>query len=743
MNDKICINLILPLKIEWNPTYYANKSDVQSGKIAEGTRVKVRFAGKFYTAVVEKIDVRTDIPQNKIQDIISVEDNLVPITPQEIELWRFVSDYYMCSIGEVYKAAYPVSKISDEKISAKRKEREEQKAQRLEEVLKQKKEKIYGKIEAIELKLSKAVKDTVISNLTERKQKLLAELQELSLSKSEHSCEKETQTPDLAEIHLNKAQEKALKEIQEGFNKAKTVLLNGITGSGKTEIYLSLANKALREGKNVLYLVPEIALSLQLEERLKRIFGDKVLSFHSKESVSQRRKVAEITRIGNYVILGTRSSIFLPHNKLGLIIVDEEHDLSYKQDSPAPRYNGRDTAIMLGKIHGADVILGSATPSLEALYNCEANNYHYVRLSEKYYGNTSAEVVIIDTIAERKKRGMVGNLSKKLIQYINNALSKKEQVLILRGRRAYSSAVQCNSCGDIPKCPHCNVSLSYHISDNRLVCHYCGYRTNFVSKCGKCGGELIPIGSGTQRIEEEVRQMFPEAKISRLDSDVAQNKNKEVEIIENFSKGKTDILIGTQIITKGFDFDNLSLVAVINSDSILGQQDFRADERALQLLEQFKGRSGRREKDGIFVIQTSLPEHPVYKQLISAPENNSNFVGSMLDERRMFNYPPFSRLINIILKDKNQGRLNKLSYELKVCLEQVHIPGIKTGSETITGPFTPLVDKIADEFILHIRINLPRNKSLFKNKLLIGRTIAKFEKDRQWSGHITVDVDPS
>ena len=444
---------------------------------------------------------------------------------------------------------------------------------------------------------------------------------------------------------------------------------------------------------------------------------------------------------GQYIVLGTRSSLFLPHHNLGLIVVDEEHDNSYKQDSPAPRYNGRDTAIMLGLIHGSSVILGSATPSLESLYNSRNGKFETVRLDRRYHNAQDTDIEIIDTIAERRKRGMKGSFSRKLIDHIQNALDHKGQVMILRSRRSYSPVLQCSECGFIPKCPHCNVSMSYHKDRDSLKCHYCGYRTIMPDCCPECGSGLTSLGAGTQKIEEEINGLFPTARTARLDSDSAKNKTFEKETISRFSKGDIDILIGTQIVAKGFDFKGLTLVAVLQADTLLGIQDFRADEKAVQLLEQFKGRCGRRDSKGLFVIQTSRPQHPVYQNMIHSsgmePGEVQNrrmaFIDSLLDERQEFCYPPYSRIINIHIRDVYEERAERMSARLAVELE-----GFNT-----TGVFQPPVNKVADEHIRTIRVNLRKDRNLADNKTALLKRIRDFELREKYQGRIIIDVDPT
>jgi primosomal protein N' (replication factor Y) len=375
----------------------------------------------------------------------------------------------------------------------------------------------------------------------------------------------------------------------------------------------------------------------------------------------------------------------------------------------------------------------------------------YVRLSERYFGAEDSDVEIIDTIAERRKRGMKGSFSYKLIERINEVLSDGGQILLLRARRAYSPAVQCVSCGDIPRCPHCNVPLSYHRQEGVLMCHYCGWRTQFDAKCWKCGGALEPVGAGTQKIEEEAAALFPSARIARLDSDTASAAGRENEIIREFSRKKIDILVGTQIIAKGFDFDGLSMVAVIGADSLVGQQDFRADERSVQLLEQFRGRCGRRGEKGLFVIQTAQPSHPVYRVFARSDEDGvdvKSLMDNMLSERFQFGYPPFSRIVKIIVKDTDEGRLDRMSLALAGSLRSrfgVPVAGFVQGSNagiTVTGPFAPPVDKQSDSFIRDIRVSLRKDKSLASNKSALASTVSSFEAQYSYAGHVALDVDP-
>lgn len=847
MTRGIFIQVILPLRLEWEPFYYVewvaseysetlrwlvNSAEPQAERAATslssgstgivaadeesslgcgqqpivsvGDRVRVNFAGKEYVGVVSASDAGKEAEAlgivDKVKPIIGMVEGLEPVGKEEIELWRQIAEYYLCTVGEVYKAAYPAMKVEEEAVQARREalaaEREEKKRAKIEERINRLKERIAKKEELAGKAKKAETKDRYIAE-KEDLEKEVAELVEATKHWKEDSdvasmVGERCRTTDPAteetgsaaegkEIVLSAAQEAAYSKIKEIFGKGKPALLKGVTGSGKTEIYLKLAQEALRSGKNVLYLVPEIALSRQLEDRIRETFPEELLVFHSGETMSRKRETAAILRRSvpagyedghtsgaqcderdkisegikpassrGHIVLGTRSAIFLPHRNLGLIIIDEEHDTSYKQDSPAPRYNGRETAIMMAKIFSANVILGSATPSLESLYNCSVGRYGLVTLDKRFYDAADSDIEIIDTIAERRKNGMIGSFSRKLIEHINKCLTEHRQVLILRERRAYSPLVQCENCGEIPRCSRCNVSLSLHRrsdGNKRLVCHYCGRVYEYTGKCPKCGGDLKPLGAGTQKIEEEAAKLFPSARIARLDSDTAQSRRLETDVIRKFSKGEIDILIGTRMVAKGFDFSGVTLVAVLQADSILGQEDYRADERGLQLLEQFRGRCGRRGEKGLFVIQTSQPEHPVYQSIDGKLDGNGT-VERFLGERKMFGYPPYSRVIGLIIKDYNQARVDLMSQKLAEAVRSAlgvrltFAPGTLTGPSVI-GPYSPAVDKISGQNIRQIRVLLPKDRSLTKNKANLAAAVALFEKERKYSGHIALDVDPA
>ena len=692
------IQVILPLRLEWEPCYR-----LPEGVRADiGDRVRVLFARQEYVGAVSAVDVQPQTDESRVLPILGLDEGLPKVLPDEIKFWRAVSDYYLCSIGEVYKAAYPSLKIDQEEVEARIRERLETRLERLKD------------------KESKARRD-------DTRERYRAEIEAL-----EAQLRGEKPARESVPVTLSPVQETAAEAARQAFAAGKTVLLHGVTGSGKTEIYLKLAQESLSEGRSVLFLVPEIALSRQLEDRISAVFPD-VQVFHSGISAARRSQVASCVRTSDkYFVLGTRSALFLPHHNLGLIIVDEEHDTSYKQDAPAPRYNARESAIMLGVIQEAHVILGSATPSLESLYNTETKRFVKVELKERFHAGEEAEILLIDTVAERRKRGMTGSFSRKLLHEITKTLEAGEQVLVLRARRSYAPSVQCTECGNIPKCAHCHVPMSLHRGPDRLVCHYCGHTEPYTGHCPSCNGDLQPLGAGTQKVEEELTNLFPDRRIARLDGDTPDTE--EAAIIRSFADGDIDILVGTQIITKGFDFDGLSLVAVLQADSLVGQQDFRADERAFQLLEQFRGRSGRRGKPGRIVIQTREPEHPVYTRL------NGTGDADLLAERKLFGYPPYTRLVHITLKDKNEKRLDFLSKELRNALLAA-FTGVDT-PPAIVGPYAPAVDRIAGESIRQIRVSFPRNKALTTLKRTLAQAVSDFGKERKYTAHITLDVDP-
>lgn len=739
------IQVILPVPLGWEPLY-SYEYDCESGiSLAVGSRVRVRFGPKSHVGVVSCTDASAEaakVGYDRIKPIGGVADELERISEKEIELWRKVASYYLCSVGEVYKAAYPSMKLAQEetraRIEARNAERDLKARAKLESKLQTLRQRLARKDES----LSKAKKESVIHRLREERSSV-----EASLAEVLESLEKLKQTagpsdfpsvftsPELSEAQLN-----AVGEINTLFKSGKPILLHGITGSGKTEIYLFLAARTISEGKNVLFLVPEITLSRQLEDRVREMFPNHLRVFHSAETSLGRFRTAEFMRRNPYLVLGTRSALFLPHNNLGLVVVDEEHDTSYKQDSPAPRYNARETAIMLSSIHSAHILLGSATPSLESIYNCSVGRFGLVRLSQRYFNASDSDVEIIDTQAELHKNGMVGSFSRKLIDHISDCLGRGGQILILRERRAYSPVMKCSSCGEAATCTRCNAPLSLHRrSDGRqsLVCHHCGRVYEYSGVCRLCGSPLVSAGAGTQKIEEEVHELFPQARVARLDSDSAQEKNYTSNLLRSFSKGEIDILVGTQMVAKGLDFSGVTLVAVLSADSVLSQGDYRADERGLQLLEQFRGRCGRRSEKGLFVVQVSHSDHPVCQALDGSVDHYSS-LNRFLTERQVFGYPPYSREVNVVIRDYDEKRLDSLSSDLAHAISR---SGMSPASKVI-GPFPPSVDKVSGLHIRLIRVLLPKDRNLSSNKEILSNVVDVFSKEKKYAGRISLDVDP-
>ena len=736
------LKVILPLKLDWEPCYSVLPG-TEGGVPSVGTRVSVRFAGRKYVGVVSESDVTPDIELTKIQRIIRVEDGISPVTEVEMRLWRFVSDYYLCPVGEVYKAAYPSLKNDGEMIRSRERLRAEERLRRMNAALAAKRERLEAAVERRRAMYEKAVRPETREKYLEALTKAENELNALPLEIAAQDDSRSYTRLPLPSLSL--AQQTCLEQIRGFFSKKFPVLLDGVTGSGKTEVYISLAANVLESGGSVLYMIPEIAVSKQLGNRLKEVFGNQLALFHSGMSASARSLAVEKVRMGNCIVLGTRSSVFLPFMDLGLVIVDEEHDNSYKQETPAPRYSGRDTAMMLARFHGADLLLGTATPSLESLYNCRTGRLAKVMLRERYFGDDRTVVEIVNTAEERRKRGMKGSFSYKLIDRMKEALKGGGQILLLRSRKSYSPAVQCSRCGKIPRCPHCDVSLSWHRDEGRLKCHYCGWNQPFNAVCPDCGGHLEPLGAGTQRVVEEVSMLFPDARVARIDGDMISGSAGEEAVIRDFSQGLIDILVGTQIVTKGFDFARLSLVAVLQADSLLGFQDFRADEKALQILEQFRGRVGRRGQRGLFLIQTATPEHPVYKY-VASEQRSDDLAETILAERFAFGYPPFSRIIQITLRDSDEGSATSLAAALaRAIRSEFGISGLvrnQADQVSVLGPYAPAVDKVSNLYIRLIRVSIMKNQTLMDNKRRLASLVSDFGKENRCSAQLSLDVDP-
>ncbi len=541
---------------------------------------------------------------------------------------------------------------------------------------------------------------------------------------------------------LSAKQNQALEEIRAAFSKNKVALLHGVTSSGKTEIYIHLIQKQLEQGKQVLYLLPEIALTTQIISRLRNVFGSRVGVYHSKYSDNERIEVWN-NLLGERpegsaaidVVLGVRSSVFLPFSKLGLVIVDEEHENTYKQSDPAPRYHARDAAIVCASVHQAKVLLGSATPSLETYFNAKNGKYSLVELFERHLEIKLPETELVNMQQARKRKQVNGHFSTRLIDEIQGALSASEQVILFQNRRGFAPYLECADCGWIPQCKHCDVSLTYHKGIDKLNCHYCGYSVQSIVQCQACGSTNMQTkGFGTEKIEDDLSLIFPQARIGRLDLDSTRRKDAYETILDAFASGQVDVLIGTQMVSKGLDFDNVSVVGIMNADSMLHYPDFRAYERSFQLMAQVSGRAGRKKKQGKVVIQTSTPENIILQQVVQ--NNYRAFFDIQLEERRVFKYPPYYRIIGITLKHQQRETVQKAARILAEGLRQVF-------GEAVLGPQPPVVGKIQNLHLQHMLIKLGKGPGLTQQKTILLEKCRNLKQAAGFSSLVVnIDVDP-
>ncbi len=541
-------------------------------------------------------------------------------------------------------------------------------------------------------------------------------------------------------LPLSEAQMHAFISIKEQIGKKGVILLHGVTSSGKTEIYIHLIKEYLDKGSQVLYLLPEIALTAQIVERLKKHFGKSVGVYHSRLSNTDKLKLREKIRENNpeercNLILGVRSALFLPFRDLKMIIIDEEHDSSYKQQDPAPRYHARDSAIMLASMWGATTILGSATPSIESYYNASTGKYGYTELKVRFGKVNLPEIVLVNTRDAYRKKLMTSHFSPQLIEAVGHALKNHEQVMLFRNRRGFAPYLQCNQCGWIPQCNRCSVNLTYHRESNRLVCHYCGLTTTIVTKCPQCGSlEIETRGFGTEKIEDEIKLLFPDARVARMDYDTTRKQGAFNLIIKDFEDHKIDILVGTQMISKGLDFENLSVVGILNADTLLNFPDFRSYERAFQLMSQVSGRAGRRKKAGKVIVQTSEPDHRILRQVLR--NDYKTFYQNQIEERKIFNYPPFCRLIKITIRHKDINLLKQISEEFASKLRQ-HF------GNRILGPQVPVISRIQLWHIMEILVKIEKDKPVNKAKDIIREVIEGVSLIKGGAqAKISADVDP-
>ena len=751
-------NIILPLSVKRHFSYVVPEHLIH--KIHAGTIVIVPFGPKkFYSGVV--VSTSTENPNIKnIKSVIRILDDIPDINGYQLKLWQWMSEYYMCSEGDVMNAAIPtvfkprnVEEVTENGYKPKEIPYVRLAVANDETTLNGVIDQLHKAPKQLELFMLYLQLSGIADEVKEQpvEKSVLLKKSDISPSVLDALVKKGVLSYEMVEVSrlndsqenvvspntLSAAQQKALDTIMDGFSHKNVMLLHGVTSSGKTELYIHIIEEQLKRGKQVLYMLPEIALTAQIIDRLRRHFGSEAGVYHSRFSDAERAEIWKKVAAGEYrLIIGVRSSVLLPFNDLGLIVIDEEHDNSYKQQDTSPRYNARDTAIVLANIHKAKVLLGSASPSIESYFNARTGKYGLAELTERYGAIKMPEIILANSAEAYRKKLLEYNFTPELINAIDGALSRKEQVILFQNRRGFSPYIECPECGWIPRCDNCSVSLTYHKNINKLVCHYCGKSIDVPSRCGACGHiGMRTKGFGTEKIEEEIKFIFPDAVVGRMDQDTTRGKNRFKRIIKDFEAGKIDILTGTQMISKGLDFENLTVVGVLNADNLLHFPDFRSYERSFQLLEQVSGRAGRRKRQGRVIIQTSDTANPIIRQVV-----NHDYYGmfvSQINERREYNYPPYCRLVRIDLKHRNLEALNSfaemLANELRRCFEFTRV----------LGPEPPLVSKIQQWHISSILVKLNNDNTLQKSKKKIETAIENLEKQSGASTlRVVVDVDP-
>ena len=751
----------MPLPLEGTFTYSVPQ-DLED-KIKVGMRVVVPCGQKkTYTALcVEVTDKKPNIGVKNIKCIYSVLDDMPMLLPQQLKLWQWMADYYMCPLGDIYKAALPAGLKAEDGYRPKT-------------------ETYVGLTEKFHDEMALNIALDMVSRY-EKQQKALAGYLELShwaeisgtaipddikeITQTELCNVTHCTTPTvkslvkrgILEIYqkevgrlntdgeftpqnaklLNEAQQEAYNQVLMQFMKKNVVLLHGVTSSGKTEIYIHLILKALQDHKQVLFLLPEIALTVQIMERLQRVFGSRLGIYHSKYSDAERVEIwkKQVSACPYDIIIGARSAALLPFKNLGLVIIDEEHETSYKQQDPAPRYHARSAAIMLASMYGAKTLLGSATPCMETYTNAKNGKFGYVRLDKRYKDIALPKIEVVDVKDMTRRKMMKGPFSPRLLEAIQESLDNNKQVILFQNRRGFVPIVECQDCGWIPKCEHCDVSLTMHKNINLLTCHYCGYTYAIPKVCPKCGGiHLRGHGFGTEKIEDQIMELFPEAKVARMDLDTTRTKNAYARIIEDFAYGKTNVLIGTQMITKGLDFDRVQLVGILDADSMLNYPDFRAYEHSYMMLQQVSGRAGRKGKQGLVILQTKSADLPVIEQV--AANDSKTFYEDLDEERRLFNYPPYTRLIYVYLKHQHDNMVESAALMLGSILRGWF-------GERILGPDKPAVARVKSMCIRKIMIKLENGIDQKKVREYLRMAQKQILQDKQYAAlQIFYDVDP-
>lgn len=731
-------------------------------QVRMGVRVLVPLGrSKTYTAMAVRL--HSEKPEFETRPIIQVIDAEPVLIEQQLRLWQWISTYYMSPIGDVFKAALPAGLKAEENYRPKTVRcvtlpanlRSEQSLHMALTILKRalKQHQTFStylelshwseidgdtppahiaEIACDELQNAANASDAVLRQLIQRN---FLELYHREVGRLNTSGEYH---PERIQP-LSPAQQAAEDSIQKQFNEKNVVLLHGVTSSGKTEIYIHLIKKAIDEGKQVLYLLPEIALTVQMTRRLQNVFGSRLGIYHSKYSDAERVEIwkKQLSAEPYDVILGARSAVFLPFMRLGLVIVDEEHETSFKQQDPAPRYHARSTAIMLARMYeGAKVLLGTATPSMESYHNACTGKYGYVQLTTRYKDVAMPEIRVVDTKDLYHRKMMRGAFSPDLLEAMRTALHNKKQVLLFQNRRGFAPMVECKVCGWVPKCKNCDVSLTYHRSMNLLTCHYCGYTYPVPKQCPNCEStELLGRGYGTEKIEDRVRELFPEARIARMDLDTTRSAGAYGRIIDDFSCGRTDILIGTQMITKGLDFSGVTVVGILNADTMLNYPDFRAYEQAFQMLSQVSGRAGRRDERGLVILQTKSADLPVIQQVVAG--DFQTFARDLLEERSMFRYPPFYHLVYVYLRHRNEQLVDSAAIEMASRLRQAF-------ADRVLGPDKPAVARVKTESIRKIVIKLEQGINLPLARQCMAEARTQLLQDKRYAAMtVFFDVDPS
>jgi primosomal protein N' (replication factor Y) len=755
-------DIILPVAVKGRFTY--SIPEHLAGIVKPGVRTEVQFGNKrLYSGIVCRVHDKTGDLKN-IRPLMGIADPEPVVNEFQLKFWNWISEYYMCTEGEVMNAAVPSAMLPEGITNSPMPERYKPREETFIILARQFSDE---ELNVIFDKLKKASKQADLLNsylfltgytsasevIPVRKSLLLKEsgsttaaivslekkgiLRSVSIEVGRLKNYDEQSEPlrDLSDIQKN-----AFDSIKKHFAEKDIALLHGVTSSGKTEIYIHLIAEQLRQGKQVLYMLPEIALTTQIIMRLQKHFGAVTGVYHSRFNDQERveiwKRVSDNNpETGYRLILGVRSSVFLPFTNLGLVIVDEEHDGSYKQHDPAPRYHARDSAIVLAGLFGAKVVLGSASPSIESYHNASIGKYGLTELKERFGFIRLPEIIVANTREAYRKKLMVSHFTPELLNAIDGALERNEQIILFQNRRGFSPYIECPECGWIPVCNQCAVNLTYHKSINRLVCHYCGYSTSIPPKCESCGSPgLATRGFGTEKIEDEIKIVFPNVRVGRMDQDTTRNRNSFIRIIKAFEEHQTDILIGTQMISKGLDFENLTVVGILNADNLLNYPDFRAHERSFQLMEQVSGRAGRRKKQGRVVIQTADPANRMIRLVLR--HDYEGMYKMQTEERMMFNYPPFCRMIRISLRHKERAALNSFADILGNDLRN-------TFGKRILGPEYPVISRIQLWYIKTILIKIGKETPLTRAKMMIMEATERIEKEKGGGGlRIAIDVDP-